>query len=201
MSMGMQKDYGGGRWGERGGFGCLGRVLRGLSGTMGGSEQTLWGGGWPWGRLEGSGGTGEGSVGLGRGYGAAEVGAAAVPPPPGRTLGAPPQPRSRPFLLQHPARGCPPPRPAHVSYGGGGDRGHCGGHPLCGWGSWHPPRACVVPHRAPSVKRTICRRCCSLLLPGAGGCLRLRGRCHPLRGTGDSQRCPWGRGREVVGRG
>ncbi|XP_075268259.1 ribonuclease P protein subunit p21-like isoform X1 [Opisthocomus hoazin] len=27
----------------------------------------------------------------------------------------------------------------------------------------------------PSVKRAVCRRCCSLLLPGAGGCLRLRG--------------------------
>ncbi|XP_075594571.1 ribonuclease P protein subunit p21 isoform X3 [Balearica regulorum gibbericeps] len=33
----------------------------------------------------------------------------------------------------------------------------------------------LVLRMAPSVKRTVCRRCCSLLLPGAGGCLRLRG--------------------------
>ncbi|NXO01278.1 RPP21 protein, partial [Rhinopomastus cyanomelas] len=34
----------------------------------------------------------------------------------------------------------------------------------------------LVLRLAPSVKRLICRRCCSLLLPGAGGCQRLRGR-------------------------
>ncbi|NWS49960.1 RPP21 protein, partial [Probosciger aterrimus] len=33
----------------------------------------------------------------------------------------------------------------------------------------------LVLRLAPSVKRVVCRRCCSLLLPGAGGCLRLRG--------------------------
>ncbi|XP_054039838.1 ribonuclease P protein subunit p21 isoform X4 [Rissa tridactyla] len=37
----------------------------------------------------------------------------------------------------------------------------------------------LVLRMAPSVKRTICRRCCSLLLPGAGGCLRLRGKGQP----------------------
>ncbi|XP_049649062.1 ribonuclease P protein subunit p21 isoform X3 [Accipiter gentilis] len=38
-----------------------------------------------------------------------------------------------------------------------------------------------VGRRAPSVKRAVCRRCCSLLLPGAGGYLRLRGRGQPRR--------------------
>ncbi|KAM6188511.1 ribonuclease P protein subunit p21 [Sarcoramphus papa] len=37
----------------------------------------------------------------------------------------------------------------------------------------------LVLRMAPSVKRTVCRRCCSLLLPGAGGCVRLRGRGQP----------------------
>ncbi|XP_061216395.1 ribonuclease P protein subunit p21 [Neopsephotus bourkii] len=37
----------------------------------------------------------------------------------------------------------------------------------------------LVLRLAPSVKRTVCRRCCSLLLPGTGGCLRLRGRGQP----------------------
>ncbi|XP_072704204.1 ribonuclease P protein subunit p21 isoform X2 [Ciconia boyciana] len=43
--------------------------------------------------------------------------AAAQLPLPGRALGAPPQPRPRPLLLQHPARGRPPPRPAHGPLG------------------------------------------------------------------------------------
>ncbi|NXT29421.1 RPP21 protein, partial [Syrrhaptes paradoxus] len=33
----------------------------------------------------------------------------------------------------------------------------------------------LVLRMAPSVKRRMCRRCCSLLLPGSGGCVRLRG--------------------------
>ncbi|KAM9266890.1 LOW QUALITY PROTEIN: ribonuclease P protein subunit p21-like [Cariama cristata] len=37
----------------------------------------------------------------------------------------------------------------------------------------------LVLRMAPSVKRVVCRRCCSLLLPGAGGCLRLRGGGQP----------------------
>ncbi|XP_042658371.1 ribonuclease P protein subunit p21 isoform X1 [Tyto alba] len=37
----------------------------------------------------------------------------------------------------------------------------------------------LVLRMAPSVKRTVCRRCCSLLLPGLGGCLRLRGGGQP----------------------
>ncbi|XP_030366704.1 ribonuclease P protein subunit p21 isoform X2 [Strigops habroptila] len=37
----------------------------------------------------------------------------------------------------------------------------------------------LVLRLSPSVKRVVCRRCCSLLLPGAGGCLRLRGRGQP----------------------
>ncbi|XP_068033947.1 ribonuclease P protein subunit p21-like isoform X2 [Anomalospiza imberbis] len=32
---------------------------------------------------------------------------------------------------------------------------------------------------APSVKRRLCRRCCSLLLPGEGSGARLRGRGQP----------------------
>ncbi|XP_069630302.1 ribonuclease P protein subunit p21 isoform X2 [Haliaeetus albicilla] len=39
----------------------------------------------------------------------------------------------------------------------------------------------LVLRMAPSVKRAVCRRCCSLLLPGAGGYLRLRGRGQPRR--------------------
>ncbi|XP_037227937.1 ribonuclease P protein subunit p21 isoform X2 [Falco biarmicus] len=37
----------------------------------------------------------------------------------------------------------------------------------------------LVLRMAPSVKRAVCRRCCSLLLPGAGGCVRLRGGGQP----------------------
>ncbi|XP_014117679.1 PREDICTED: ribonuclease P protein subunit p21 [Pseudopodoces humilis] len=33
----------------------------------------------------------------------------------------------------------------------------------------------LVLRMAPSVKRRLCRRCCSLLVPGAGAGLRLRG--------------------------
>ncbi|NXX40406.1 RPP21 protein, partial [Tricholaema leucomelas] len=33
----------------------------------------------------------------------------------------------------------------------------------------------LVLRMAPSVKRLLCRRCCSLLLPGVGSCQRLRG--------------------------
>ncbi|XP_053908010.1 ribonuclease P protein subunit p21 isoform X2 [Cuculus canorus] len=37
----------------------------------------------------------------------------------------------------------------------------------------------LVLRLAPSVKRMVCRRCCSLLLPGEGGGQRLRGRGQP----------------------
>ncbi|KAM9263903.1 ribonuclease P protein subunit p21 [Morus bassanus] len=37
----------------------------------------------------------------------------------------------------------------------------------------------LVLRLAPSVKRAVCRRCCSLLVPGAGGGLRLRGQGQP----------------------
>ncbi|KAM6396219.1 ribonuclease P protein subunit p21 [Rhynochetos jubatus] len=55
----------------------------------------------------------------------------------------------------------------------------------------------LVLRLAPSVKRTVCRRCCSLLLPGAGGCLRLRGGGQPrlvlrCRSCGRPRRYLWG---------
>ncbi|XP_071657131.1 ribonuclease P protein subunit p21 [Patagioenas fasciata] len=37
----------------------------------------------------------------------------------------------------------------------------------------------LVLRMAPSVKRVVCRRCCSLLVPGAGGCVRIRGGGQP----------------------
>ncbi|NXV81846.1 RPP21 protein, partial [Atlantisia rogersi] len=40
----------------------------------------------------------------------------------------------------------------------------------------------LVLRMAPSVKRSVCRRCCSLLLPGASGSLRLRGGCRVRAG-------------------
>ncbi|XP_054033186.1 ribonuclease P protein subunit p21 [Dryobates pubescens] len=51
----------------------------------------------------------------------------------------------------------------------------------------------LVLRMAPSVKRLLCRRCCSLLLPGAGGCQRLRG------GEGDPQKGGGGQPRTVIG--
>uniref|UniRef100_A0A663F6U4 Ribonuclease P/MRP subunit p21 n=1 Tax=Aquila chrysaetos chrysaetos TaxID=223781 RepID=A0A663F6U4_AQUCH len=42
----------------------------------------------------------------------------------------------------------------------------------------------LVLRMAPSVKRAVCRRCCSLLLPGAGGYLRLRGGSCRAKGLG-----------------
>lgn len=114
--------------------------------------------------------------------GGSRGGVSSCSPPPGRTLGAPPQPRPGPVLLQHPARGCAAPGPAHVRWGGG----------CPGWGGTlgDPSSHLCVPPRPPQGPLGEAHRVSPLLLPAAargGGLPAPQGwvwGCHSLGGTG-----------------